>query len=42
MVVQHEFLEFRLPVFLLLSLCQMFRSVSMTEDQTESLREAQA
>lgn len=41
MTVQPEFPEFRLLIFLLLSLCQMFRSVNMTEDQVESLREAQ-
>lgn len=41
MIVQPEFPQFRLPIFLLLSLCQMFRSVTMTEDQAESLREAQ-
>lgn len=33
--------EFRLPIFLLLSPCQVFRSVSMTEEQAENLREAQ-
>lgn len=41
MIVQCEFPEFRLPIFLLLSLRQMFRSVNMIEGQVESLREAQ-
>lgn len=41
MIVQCELPEFRLLIFLLLSLCQMFRSVNMTENQVESLHEAQ-
>lgn len=41
MIVQPEFPQCRLPIFLLLSLCQMFRSVNMTEDQAEGIYEAQ-